>query len=77
MVARDLDVDYGPGGDASGEENGGEFDLAGLVVVVLGDGGGGLTMRFSSVRRMARPASTLPTVSDMSIFRGGGGGNWC
>lgn len=33
-------------------------------------------MRFSSVRRMARPASTLPTVSDMSIFRGGGIGAW-
>lgn len=33
MVARDLDVDYGPGGDAGGEEDGGEFDLAGLVVV--------------------------------------------
>lgn len=29
-------------------------------------------MRFSSVRRIARPASTFPTVRDMSIVGGGG-----
>lgn len=29
-------------------------------------------MRFSSVRRMARPASTFPTVRDISIVGGGG-----
>lgn len=30
-------------------------------------------MRFSSVRRIARPASTFPTVRDISIV---GGGDW-
>lgn len=28
MVARDLDIDYGAGGDASGEEDRGKFDLS-------------------------------------------------
>lgn len=27
MVARDLDIDYRAGGDASGEEDRGKFDL--------------------------------------------------
>jgi hypothetical protein len=31
----------------------------------------GLTMRLSSVRRTAMPASTLPTVSDTSILEDG------
>lgn len=31
MVARDLDIDYGARGDASGEEDRGKFDLSSEV----------------------------------------------
>lgn len=74
MVARDLDVDYRAGGDSSGEEDGGEFDLSSgqWLVCALKTFGRGRTMRFSSVRRIARPASTFPTVRDISIVGGRG-----
>ena len=71
-------VDYGTGGYRGGKENGGEFDLwigeRLLVELVLGrnyganGGEGGFTRRLSSVRRTATPASTLPTVRDISIL---------
>ena len=70
VVAGDGDVDDGAGGDVGREEDGGEFDLwgwwfsliSGSVVVVL------RTSLLSSVRRTATPASTLPTVREMSMM---------
>lgn len=78
-VAGDCDVDYRAGGYGGGEKNGGKFDLRELSVRgVKGVLGGGLmerpleglTRRLSSVRRTATPASTLPTVREMSILVG-------
>jgi len=70
VVAGDGYVDYAAGGYGGGKEDGGEFDLEKVLVGSLGvkvHGMGEQTRRLSSVNRTATPASTLPTVRDMSI----------
>ena len=70
MVSSDGDVDDATGGDGWREEDRGEFDLKRRAGVSEWEweGRGELTSLLSSVKRTATPASTLPTVREISIL---------
>lgn len=83
MVARDCYVDNAAGRNGRGKKNGWKFDLMlqiSRIDVLGGKGVAALKLRLklrirgkrtnllSSVRRTATPASTLPTVREMSIL---------
>ena len=69
MVPRNCDIDNGARRYGGREEYRGELNLEGglAFTYVVEIDSQGRTSRLSSVKRTATPASTLPTVSDISI----------